>query len=214
LVFDFDGVLVESVDAKGDAFALLFREFGSDIAERVRQHHLANGGMSRFDKFRFYYRELLGQTLTDAELGHLAARFSELVFERVLKAPFVVGAVEALAYFAEAGLPMYVVSATPQEEVRELVARRSLSNYFHNVFGSPEPKPEALRAILDATRRPATSVAFLGDALADYEAAVQTGVTFIARQVGTLDWQPYGVPVIPDLAVLPDLVRELAISRR
>ena len=51
LVFDFDGVLADSVDIKADAFAELYSPYGSEIVEQVVAHQLANGGMSRFEKF-------------------------------------------------------------------------------------------------------------------------------------------------------------------
>jgi beta-phosphoglucomutase-like phosphatase (HAD superfamily) len=79
--FDFDGVILDSVNVKSEAFATLFREFGADIEEKVVAYHLRYGGVSRVEKFRYYYRELLMQPLDDAELKRLCARFSELVVE-------------------------------------------------------------------------------------------------------------------------------------
>ena len=59
LVFDFDGVLADSVNIKANAFAELYSPYGSEIVERVVTHHLANGGMSRFDKFNYYHNVYL-----------------------------------------------------------------------------------------------------------------------------------------------------------
>ena len=59
IVFDFDGVLPESVKAKGDAFYALYQAEGSNIQQQVLDYHLANGGVSRFDKIRYYEETLL-----------------------------------------------------------------------------------------------------------------------------------------------------------
>lgn len=48
--WDFDGVIKESVEIKTIAFIGLFEEFGSEVYNRVREHHIANGGMSRLKK--------------------------------------------------------------------------------------------------------------------------------------------------------------------
>ena len=48
IFFDFDGVIVESVDIKTKAFAMLFEHEGRDIANRVIDYHLKNSGVSRF----------------------------------------------------------------------------------------------------------------------------------------------------------------------
>ena len=48
--WDFDGVIKDSVAAKSDGFEKLFRPFGAEVARRVRQHHEAHGGVSRYEK--------------------------------------------------------------------------------------------------------------------------------------------------------------------
>ena len=52
--WDFDGVIKESVEVKTQAYFSLFEPFGFDVANKVRMHHIANGGMSRFDKLPSY----------------------------------------------------------------------------------------------------------------------------------------------------------------
>ena len=52
--WDFDGVIKDSVEVKAAAFERLFLPYGAEIARRVRQHHEAHGGMSRFDKVPLY----------------------------------------------------------------------------------------------------------------------------------------------------------------
>jgi len=44
IAFDFDGVLVESVDVKTRAYARMFEEYGADIVSKVVDYHLTNGG--------------------------------------------------------------------------------------------------------------------------------------------------------------------------
>ena len=49
-IFDFDGVLVDSVDIKTNAFKALFMEYGDDVVRKVVKFHLQNGGVSRLEK--------------------------------------------------------------------------------------------------------------------------------------------------------------------
>ena len=49
IILDFDGVIVDSVGIKGEAFAEIYRRFGEDIAQKVFAHHISNGGMSQFE---------------------------------------------------------------------------------------------------------------------------------------------------------------------
>mgnify|MGYP006077874289 FL=1 len=48
IIFDYDGVIAESVNVKTEAFAELYKPYGTDIVQKVIKHHEANGGVSRF----------------------------------------------------------------------------------------------------------------------------------------------------------------------
>ena len=45
IIFDFDGVIVESIDSKTRAFSQIYSKFGRDIIKKVVSHHENNGGM-------------------------------------------------------------------------------------------------------------------------------------------------------------------------
>ena len=87
IIFDFDGVIAESVQVKTDAFAALYVTYGKDIVDRVVEHHESNGGMSRFEKIKIYHGLFLNKTITEGEITDLANQFSELVVEKVIAAP-------------------------------------------------------------------------------------------------------------------------------
>ena len=51
-IFDFDGVIVDSVDIKTEAFGEIYSNYGSSITEKVKNYHIENGGLSRYEKIR------------------------------------------------------------------------------------------------------------------------------------------------------------------
>ena len=81
IIFDFDGVIADSVDIKTKAFGELFEEEGGDIAGRVVDYHLKNTGVSRYDKFRYIYKNMLKRELSDEKFRELCSRFEALVAE-------------------------------------------------------------------------------------------------------------------------------------
>lgn len=177
IVFDFDGVLVQSVDIKTRAFARLFEPHGPDVVARVVAHHRAHGGVSRFEKFRHYYREFLRQPLADDALEDLARRFADLVVEEVERAPFVPGADRFLNDCC-GHVPCFVVSGTPQEEMREIIRRRRMHKWFVDVFGTPASKTENVRQVL-AHGFSCDRTTLFGDADADWIAARDAGMRFV-----------------------------------
>ena len=52
--WDFDGVIKESVSVKTDAFEELFKPYGDIVRNKVKNHHIENAGMSRFNKIPLY----------------------------------------------------------------------------------------------------------------------------------------------------------------
>ena len=180
IFFDFDGVLVESVDVKTEAFARLFRAEGSEAVEAVVNYHLQNTGVSRFDKFRYIYREILKRPLTEAEFRRLCDSFAEIVVNEVVKAPYVDGTPEFLRDYSEK-YRCFVTSATPQEEMKRIICERNMSQFFRGVYGAPTPKKDAVRMALEEERVKPSQALYVGDALSDSRAASENGVFFVAR---------------------------------
>lgn len=179
LIFDFDGVIVESLTLKTAAFQKVF-SFAPEHLDEIITFHLDNGGMSRYDKFRYIYANILRKPLTSEQEERLANEYIGLIFDSMLTVPYVSGA-ETLLKNCSDSLPLYIVSATPEPEMHEIARRRGLTKYFVRIYGSPMPKSECIREILDETGATQSEALFVGDAPNDWEAAYETGVRFIAR---------------------------------
>ncbi len=63
IIFDFDGVIVESLHIKSNAFKQIYMPYGEEIANQVVKHHEANGGISRFNKFKYYHKVFLNKNI-------------------------------------------------------------------------------------------------------------------------------------------------------
>ncbi|MFA4825873.1 MAG: HAD-IA family hydrolase [Methanoregula sp.] len=179
IILDFDGVILESVSVKTEAFRVLF-SFVPEHVDDIVQFHKDNGGMSRFDKFQHIYKNILQEDLTQKKFEELSEKFAAIVFKEVIKAPFVPGAHEFLETY-HTKIPLYVVSATPEEELIQIIRERKMSHYFRMVFGAPRKKSECINEIVKLTVSPPESVIFVGDAKNDFEAARAAGVLFIGR---------------------------------
>jgi beta-phosphoglucomutase-like phosphatase (HAD superfamily) len=70
LIFDFDGVLVESTDIKTRAFGTLYENYGQEVVDQVIAHHKINTGISRFKKFQYFQENANRLTLSDLQKIH------------------------------------------------------------------------------------------------------------------------------------------------
>ena len=205
VVFDFDGVIVDSNRVKADAFGALYAPYGEAIAQEVVAFHLAHGGMPRAEKFRHWQRDIVDGPHDEATIADLGRRFGEMVKEKVKRVPEIPGAEAALKALS-ARLPLHMASATPQTELEEIVEARHLDRYFASIHGVPTSKADALRMRLAEGFGP-DEILMVGDATADHAAAITVGTRFLGIvPPGTASVFPDGTETMPDLTGLPAYV--------
>ena len=181
IFFDFDGVIAESVHVKTEAFYQLYLPYGEEIASQVRQHHLDNGGMSRFEKFKLYHQKFLNISLEEAGIQQLAQQFSELVLDAVVKSTWVEGVVPFLEKY-HSKLRFWVITGTPTEEAKIIVEKKGIAKYFQAIYGSPKKKDYWVAKLLKETGLKNDEIIFLGDATADHAAAISGNLHFALRE--------------------------------
>lgn len=179
IIFDLDGVLIESAEIKTDAFRMLFADYPDRLPEIIA-YHQRNGGISRYNKFRYFYEKILGQELSTQKEVELGEKYSQIVLEKVLNAPYTRGAIEFLRQNKD-HYQLFIASGTPQEELQNIVDHRGLSHLFREVYGTPKQKDEIIADILNRYSFLKTETVFVGDAESDRIAAEKAGIFFIAR---------------------------------
>jgi len=178
--WDFDGVIKDSVAVKTQAYECLFLPYGIEIMSHVRQHHEANGGVSRFDKVPLYLK-WAGQSASPEQIEECCQQFSRAVVQAVIDSPWVPGVREYLLKHYK-NQHFVLVTATPQDEIEEILASLKLSHYFREIFGAPSKKNQAIAAVLDRLKCPADEALMIGDSETDLLAAQTHSVPFLLRR--------------------------------
>lgn len=181
LVFwDFDGVIKDSVEVKTIAYQQLFLPYGREIATLVRQHHEANGGVSRFDKIPLYLK-WAGESASDSQVEEFCDRFSKLVQQAVVDSPWVPGVREfLLEHYAQQYFVL--VTATPQDEIQHILNALDIAHYFREVHGAPKKKASAIEDVLRRLQCDHDQALMVGDADTDLMAAAANAIPFLLRR--------------------------------
>jgi len=182
VLFDCDGVILESADVKTKAFAKLFKQFGNDIVSKVVDHHIKNGGISRYKKIRYYYYEFLKKDLTDDELNKIADIFSGMVLDKIIVSPFVDGVIDYLESDYKK-IDMYVISGIPQSELEIIVEKKKIGKYFKGLYGTDEfvTKTDIINKVILENNYDKKQIVYIGDSLSDYHNAKNANISFIGR---------------------------------
>jgi HAD superfamily hydrolase (TIGR01549 family) len=209
ILFDFDGVLAESVNIKTEAFRQMYLSHGEDFAQKVVEHHLANGGMSRYEKVKVYNGEWLGEEINQEKIQQLSQKFSDLVVEGVVNSKEVTGSSDFLN--SSVDYKKYIITGTPTIEIQEILERRNMNHFFEKIYGSPEKKDFWVKEILRNENILSEQCVFIGDALADYNAATGNNIIFILRETNEAEYlfRDYRGYRIKDLNSLHDILDEI-----
>lgn len=177
IIYDFDGVICDSVNIKTEAFVELYQSYGKGVQQAVKEYHLAHGGISRYEKFRYFQSVLLGESVNQQQIDALADQFSLLVKQKVIASNYLPGVIDFLK--ANKGKKQFICTGTPQNEIEVIVEKKELKALFEEVYGSPKTKTEIIQIILEKYSASPNDCIFFGDAMTDYDAAKVCSIPFI-----------------------------------
>ena len=207
LIFDCDGVILDSNKIKTDAFYNTALPYGEDAAEALVNFHEQNGGISRYVKFEYFLEKILGSKVEPKKINNLLSSFVSEIKEELILCQISPG-LEELRKNSDSN--WLIVSGGDQKELRCIFSERNLTENFNcGIFGSPETKEVILsREIHNGNIKfPAL---FIGDSKYDHQAAKATNIDFVFAYEWTevKDWREYcvenNIEVIKNLAQLQD----------
>ncbi len=177
IIFDCDGVILNSNPIKKQAFYNATISYGEHAAEQLVDYHIKYGGRSRYEKFEYFVHKIIGRESQAGEIENLLDIFAREVKKALMKCEIAPG-LEDLRK-ATKNSRWLVVSGGDQAEIREVFHDRGIDKYFDaGIFGSPDDKDLILKRELQ-NGNIKTPAVFLGDSYYDYEAASRAGLDFI-----------------------------------
>ena len=180
IFWDFDGVIKESLDIKGQIFSSLFEDQGPEFQARVMSHHLQHGGVSRFKKLEQYLSWAYGRT-DPGMLSKLLDQFSVLSVLKVVNSPWA-PCVQEYLITNSAKQTFFLLTATPQKDIDCILNKLGIKNCFKTVYGGEYQKSAVVRKELLCCRLNDSSAVLIGDSYVDYYAAIENKIDFLLKK--------------------------------
>ena len=180
IFWDFDGVIKDSVETKGTAFEKLFSRYDPKIVKNIKNHHLKFGGLSRFEKIPIYL-SWSGIKVNTASVTKYCEDFSIIAKQLVINSPWVPGVLEYLESDYK-NKNYIIITATPKDEIVEILEKLCISKYFRAVYGSPSSKLSLINDAIEKFQVKQENAIMVGDSRADYEAAMKNNIFFALRK--------------------------------
>ena len=179
VVFDFDGVLLESTDIKAWAFGEIYKKYGKEVQDRVLEYQANNGGGNRVDKFRHFHTVILGREISDDEVKSLSNKFRKLIIGKLKLAPITVFASEVLDLLTKKNFLLYCVSASPIEELNEILEYKKLRHLFVKTYGGPTSKERNFELLSLEEGICFSDMVYIGDSKMDLVSSSNKNIEFI-----------------------------------
>lgn len=177
VIFDFDGVICDSVNIKTEAFVELYSNYHQSISNSVKNYHLKYGGISRFEKIKYFETVLLKNEYNYEIIKEKARLFSKIVKDKVIKSEYINGVLEFIRDIPNT--PKFICTGTPENEIMDIVQQRNIHSYFTDIYGSPKSKEQIIKNILEKWNLYSKEVLFFGDAMTDLYASQKCKLNFI-----------------------------------
>ena len=153
ILWDFDGVILDSMAVRDWGFKEIFKDFPQEQVDKLLQYHTLNGGLSRYVKIRYFYNEILGKEISELEVLEFANEFSLLMKKELINPKNLIQ--DSLNFIKEnyKNYNFHIVSGSDQEELRFLCKELAIDHYFLSIFGSPTPKKQLVKNLLDSKEK-------------------------------------------------------------
>jgi len=176
IIFDFDGVIINSHKVKTLAFYNIFKKYGKAYALKAKKFHLKHIGKSRYFKFQYILENILKLKVTKNEIKLLDNEFDSYVKNKVMK----MIPSEYLIKFLKKKhnlVNIYISTGTPQKKIIKILKQKKIFKYFRKVYGSPRPKISHIKEIKKNNKKNV----FIGDSFEDFKAAKHSNIDFILK---------------------------------
>ena len=177
-IFDNDGVILDSNQAKTKAFAKSVESYDGNKIKDFINYHVKNGGVSRFEKIDYFYSEIMGFENYSKELEESLSIYAENAKKGMLEAEEIEGVIDFIRKIQEKKDNIYVISGSDEEELINIYIKRGINNLFKMVLGSPTSKKSHVKDLIQSQKLK-YPIVYFGDSVTDYEVAKEYEMDFI-----------------------------------
>ena len=180
ILFDFDGVIIDSMPIKSAGFRKIFEEYDSEAVQSLIDYHNYNGGLSRYVKIKYFFEEIMGIPYDEKDIMRYANHFSEVVKEELNNPDHLISEVVQFIREHQKDFTFHIVSGADEKELKYLCEQLNISQYFKSIHGSPVHKNDLVKQVLADNNYLKAETILIGDSINDLEAAQVNEIGFYA----------------------------------
>ncbi len=178
ILFDFDGVILDSMPIRSHGFKKIFENFDEDLVDKLLIYHNQNGGLSRYVKIQYFYNKLLNRQISVNKIDAYANKFSRIMRKTLVNKKYLINDTVDFIENNYQRYNLHIVSGSDGKELQYLCKALEISNFFQSINGSPVTKERLVKDVLLKNKYLANETILIGDSINDYDAAKVNSLDF------------------------------------
>ena len=178
ILWDFDGVLLDSMRIRSDGFRWIFRHYPTSHVDQLIAYHLHQGGLSRYHKIQYFFEIIQKESVDQEQIAELAQEFSYYMLERLQDPKLLIQDTVEWIRAHQRTHTHTITSGSDEQELKQLTTALGIAPLFTAIYGSPVPKLETVQRIVQSSALSKEAFCLIGDSINDYEAATAAGISF------------------------------------
>jgi len=131
ILWDFDGVILNSSEIREEGFVQVLSNYPAEKVELLLKYHNENGGLSRYDKFEYFFKHILEIELNQEILDRLAFEFSVIMKKALTDKKLLIEEVNNFILNEQYNFKMHIVSGSDENELKYLCEKLGILNNFN-----------------------------------------------------------------------------------
>ena len=181
-IFDFDGVIVDSMHLKGEVFSNIFEEYNHSMHKKIIDFHLTNGSVTRHKKIDYIINNILQLNINKSQKQKLILKKIIEFEEKYTFLSRKIKTIKGLNIFLKkiyfANKKLYIVSAAPFKEIKEICKSNSIYSYFSKIYDNKYDKSQAILKIINENKFLKKDIIYFGDSISDYNISKKIEIDF------------------------------------
>ena len=123
------------------------------------------------------YLKFVGIKETQKNIKKYKKLFSKITIENVCNSKWITGAKKFI--FSNKSKKLILITATPKTEIKIILKKLNISNYFYKIYGSPIIKSEEVKNFIVSNDSNRNKYVYIGNSMSDFEAANKNKIIYI-----------------------------------
>ncbi|WP_026838115.1 HAD family hydrolase [Gillisia sp. JM1] len=178
ICWDFDGVIIDSMPIREIGFREVLSNYPKAEVDKLIDYHTKNAGLSRYVKFEYFFKNIRLESNTETKEAELAKQFSDIMKKMLINKDLLI--IEVINFIKKnLQIKMHIVSGSDGEELNYLCEKLGIKFLFKSIEGSPTPKIDLVRGLMNNFNYNKNEVCLIGDSINDYQAAFENDIDFM-----------------------------------